>query len=191
MKKMILLLILLLPFIQPVAANHNSAVLLIPSSDDTYYVIANQGSDFQILAIPKNSAMPIPCLHDQITDTADFAENETAVSCIKEAIGDAFSLSIDHHVLLDTEEMADQLDLKKNAKQDQFEQIITYFNNEAHTLSLKDCYVLYQSISTDLSIFTLYDYYQLFTDSAFHYEKQMPFFLYAAKQMIPLSYLPK
>ena len=158
MKKMILLLILLLPFIQPVAANHNSAVLLIPSSDDTYYVIANQGSDFQILAIPKNSAMPIPCLHDQITDTADFAENETAVSCIKEAIGDAFSLSIDHHVLLDTEEMADQLDLKKNAKQDQF---------------------------------TLYDYYQLFTDSAFHYEKQMPFFLYADKQMIPLSYLPK
>ena len=48
-----------------------------------------------------------------ITDTADFAENETAVSCIKEAIGDAFSLSIDHHVLLDTEEMADQLDPKK------------------------------------------------------------------------------
>ncbi len=76
---------------------------------------------FRFLAIPKNSAMPIPCLHDQITDTADFAENET-VSCIKEAIGDAFSLSIDHHVLLDTEEMADQLDLKKNAKaKDQFE----------------------------------------------------------------------
>ena len=189
MKKILCGLLLLIAFITPIQAKQKSSTLLIPSDGYYYYLITNQKTDFQIFALSKYTKMPITCLNYQISDTHDFASNQTARNCLINSINHTFDTNITHYVTLNSKKMANALDLP-NSKHDPFQQLTNYFLSNKVSLSLFDLYELYQSLSTDLSLSNLYRYYQLFTSKQFHYEKHYPFSIYYEKTLIPLS-IPK
>lgn len=187
--KALCVLAIIFSFIQPIQAKKQNITLIIPSQGNDYYLIAHQNENFEILTIPKETIMPVTCLKNQLTDTKDFSNNQTAIQCIQESIQKTFHISIDHYVVLNTKKIASTLNVTIHNQENIFDELSSFFLKQKPSLSFQDCIQLYQSMQSDLSILDCYRYYQLLKSSQFQYQKQYPIFLYHKDQMIPLSYV--